>query len=358
MSDTLSLLIEGIRYEGWTTMSITRSLVSFAGSFAVSVSDSWAQNRDLRTIYSEDACVVQLGNDVVLTGFVDRVTRRFGANARSVQVAGRDATAALVDCSAVPVGKRWTFRRTDLRTILSALAAPYGIAVTVQDGLSLPNIAKAVITPGEKVFPVANRLAKSLGVLVIAQTDGSVLLARTGSSRARAITEGDPILLEASLDERADQRFHTYVVVSQSPGFEGSNQARLGVKATTSDQGVRRQSRQLYIRAEQAMNVNGAQRRADWEARTRAATADIVACSVHGWRQVPNGSLWTPNSLVAVTLPSLGVDGDLLITGVTHRLNASGQQTDLQLMRPDAFLPQPTQPVARPGWKELRKGAL
>lgn len=84
---------------------------------------------------------------------------------------------------------------------------------------------------------------------------------------------------------------------------------------------------------------------------------------MRGWRQ-SNGKLWPVNALTRVVAPiTLGVDGDLLISQVDRSVDdGGGRITQLGLVRPDAFTPEPTATVAPSdgagAWKELAKGAL
>lgn len=80
---------------------------------------------------------------------------------------------------------------------------------------------------------------------------------------------------------------------------------------------------------------------------------------VQGWLQ-PNGSLWPINALVRATVPRIGVDGDMLISQVEYTMGDGGQTTQLHLVRPDAFTPEPSATVKEAGalWKDLAHGAL
>jgi prophage tail gpP-like protein len=125
-------------------------------------------------------------------------------------------------------------------------------------------------------------------------------------------------------------------------------------------EGVQRMDRVLLIRPEKGHSAADAKRRADWEARIRAATAETVTISVPGWTQ-PNGELWPVNAVTHVQARRLiGVDGDLLISQVEYSIGEQGQVTQLRLVRPDAFTPEPVkaQVSGTVGWKELKNGGL
>ena len=107
-----------------------------------------------------------------------------------------------------------------------------------------------------------------------------------------------------------------------------------------------------------------ARKRGDWEARTRAARAETVTITVQGWRQPNGGPIWPVNAISRVRAPRLiGVSGDLLISQVEHSISEEGKITQIRLVRPDAFTPEPKRAIVKSAgaggaWKELDKGAL
>ena len=56
-------------------------------------------------------------------------------------MAGRDAAAALVDCSAV-LGKTWEFWGVSLLSLAQMLARPFGVSVSMQPGLAAPTLTQ------------------------------------------------------------------------------------------------------------------------------------------------------------------------------------------------------------------------
>ncbi len=343
------LLVNGKAYLGWKSARITRSIAAISGSFELQVSDRWGANAEPWAIAEEDLCRVQVADDVVIDGFVDRRSLSISGNDRALQVAGRDRAAVLVDCSAVL--DRWSFRDLTAAGIASKVAEPFGVAVSVQAGLQLPRLPKIAINPGDSAFSVIRRAAEMTGVLVISDGSGGIELARAGVARAEALREGVNVL-SAAIDYEASERYRRYVVISSPPGGDNSSGEALRVRAEAADEGVRRAERVLIIRPDSGLTADRARARGDWEARVRAAKAATVTIAVVGWQQ-SNGELWPLNALCKVQSQSLGIDGDMLISQVTHRHGPEGQTTEMQLVRPDGFSPDPAAVVRRAGqqWK-------
>ena len=71
MTATIELVVGSLRYAGWKSVRVTRSIESIAGSFALDVSDRWGDG-ELWPIAEEDVCRVLIDGETVLDGFVDK----------------------------------------------------------------------------------------------------------------------------------------------------------------------------------------------------------------------------------------------------------------------------------------------
>jgi prophage tail gpP-like protein len=368
----LALRVNGLEFAGWKEATVKRSVEAVASSFSLSVSDRWDGQTNPWPIMEEDECRLMIGAEQVITGYVDRRTISFDKEAHSLEVSGRDATGALVDCSAilrhVTGGKgKWEFRNTSLFTLTQRLCEPFGIRVSIQPGLPLPDVLeKVTVDPGESAFEVLDRACRMAGILPVSDGAGGVMLSRVGAARTHtALIEGENILT-GSAEYDASKRFRKYIVRGQHAGTdEWFGEGAAGVSGEATDENVRRESRVLLVRPEQAAKGASIQKRAQWEAKVRAARSETVTVSVQGWQQ-SNGVLWPLNALVSVRSPSLGIDGELLISEITHKLSDNGGTvTEFDLKRPDAFIPEPVVTKHSTeagkgglGWKEIRKGVV
>ncbi len=351
----LRLLVNGRSYGGWKGVRVKRSIESLAGSFDLEASDRWGGQDQPWPIAEEDACRVELDGVVVLDGFVDRRSLTLGEAAR---LSGRDRAAALVDNSAIL--EHWTFRNAGVLELARKVAEPFGVAVSLQPGLALPPPQrKIVVSPGDTPYQVIQRAAAPAGVLVVSDGAGGITITRAGARRAATpLVEGQNVLA-ASIEYDATERFRTYVVATQVAGTDTAFAGATRIRATAIDEGVRRADRVLMIRPETGMTTELARQRADWEARIRAARAEAVSVVVQGWKQ-PGGELWPLGGIYHVQIPWIGVDGDLVASELEHALDGGGQTTQIRLVRPDAFAPEPVKAKVGKGgefWKELAGGA-
>lgn len=361
------LLVGGMRYGGWKSIRVVRTIEAAAGSFDLEVHDRWAGQRKPWPIAEGDPCSVVIDDEVVIDGYVGGRSIEFSATSHSLSYRGRDRAAQLVDSSVVL--DRWEFTGVSLLELARQLAAPFGVAVSLQPGLVLPvPPGRFDVSPGDTAFQVIAQAAQAAGVLVVSDGRGGLVLTRAGASRAEvALVEGRNILA-GSVDYDADARFYRYVIATQVEGSDTASGDVTRVEAEAVDAEVARTERVLLVRPEAGITADYARRRAAWEARTRAAQAEAVTIVVRGWQQYPDGPLWPVNALVAVGSPTLGIDGELLIATADYSVDGQGGEvTQLRLVRPDAFDPAPaieTAPVIKKGssssgsrgWKELAKG--
>ena len=82
--------------------------------------------------------------------------------------------------------------------------------------------------------------------------------------------------------------------------------------------------------------------RALWEAAVRAGKALKVEMVVPGYRPDKGKPAWALGKFIDVKAPGIGLEAELLITGVKFDLSeSSGRSTTLSLTRADAYLPEP-----------------
>lgn len=369
MTDAPELRIEGKAYRGWTEISVGRALDQGCAEFTLSSAERWPGLDQPWRILPFSSVEIRLGDDLVLTGYVDRLAPVLAPGTADVRVQGRSKTADLVDCTPELAGTE--FRRATLPAIARALAKPFGVEVIERADCGGP-IALERIDRADTAWDTIERLCRMRAVLATDDPLGRLVLVRAGTARAStALVQGQNVL-EASADLNVSKRYSRYIVLGQSGSAAAQDIAgdgdadddepaeRAGAGAVTAVEGIAADPdvpryRPRVLRADSNGTAADARARAVWAATTGRARALRAEAIVAGWRQA-DGRLWQVNELVQVTIPRLDLDRDMLVVAVDHSLTVrGGRRTRLTLIPPEALAPEPVAaPTGRGSWADVK----
>lgn len=336
MPDDVTLSINGTDYAGWKGVTVVRSIDSVCGSFELSVSDRWPNQNIPRAIREGDECQVFLGNDVVITGFVDGVSPAITKDDHSLAVRGRDKTCDLVDCSAEI--DSYELVDENLSGIASMICEKFAVELKVQTDVG-ESFERFSIQPGDSAFSIIERAARQRGVTCTTDGNGALVLNARGVFKPAGdrLEEGVNVLA-ATGDYDWTERYSHYRALGQMPSLnDGADDPKADLHGQARDSNVMRY-RPLIITCEMYTHPLTVEKRAKCECVWRAGKSLRVNVQVMGWRQ-SNGGLWEPGYTVHVISPSLYLDDvELVIRTVRYSINdSSGQIAELEMTRPDAY---------------------
>jgi len=343
MADVV-LTINGHDYGGWLAVEHTRSMGAIAQSFRLDLTDRWPGQSSPFPVLGNESCQLRLGGKLVIDGYLDSADISVDESGRTISVAGRDKTGDLVDCSAVHTPDEWNNQTAG--QLVKILAKPFGVRVTVDVDSGAP-IALFKLQHGETAFEAIERICRLRALLPMADGEGGLLITRQKNARGGLLVEGGNIL-SASATLQYQDRFSQYLVRGQSYGTDESfGEAVAQPESKATDPGVTRYRPTLII-AEGNTTQEIADDRAVWEAAVRAGRSASARITVADWGD------WDVNTLVEVRAPSLRLNGLMLVSEVNRRLDNSGQFTEISVVRPGAYTPEPP----RKAQKEDMYGAL
>lgn len=319
------LIVAGQAFAGWTEAEIERGLDALAGGFRLSFTERFPGHPEQWQIEAGDACEVWIGNDQVMTGWIDKREVSVDADSHQLEVSGREKTSDLLDCSAVHKPGSWSNRR--LEQIAAELAAPFGIKVSAAapTGAAFRRFA---LQQGEPVFDAIERMARQRGVLPVTTEAGDLEFRRPGSVQAGyRLALGENLESITHANDISD-RFSEYHL--KADAADGSRP-----KAKASDPAVRRHRPLLIVNDDDSSTATLADR-AKWEATVRAGKAQAITATVSGWRTA-SGDLYRPDRLVPVSAPLIGLDASLLIASVRYELSERGSRCRLTLAPKEAY---------------------
>lgn len=340
----VSLLVNGLLYEGWLSVEVSRSVKEMAGTATIKVSEPFSSryggafSLSNWPIREGDACAVLYSGLPVITGYVETRNPRYDAENHEVTVQVRSKTGDMCDSSAGPDVAGGEMRNVDLIQMANKIAKKHGIQVK-PEGVK-PEIFDVVrIHPGETKHEFLERYARPGAVALTDDEKGNLRLLRVEHGGAvTSLIEGVNIK-EASASIRADRKMSEYHVKGQQHGSDreyGDQVAQ--VAASVSDPSVSRY-RPFEMLNETKTQRQDARRRAAWEAAARSGESVRAEVKVRDWLYAP-GALWMPGLRVALQSPMLGVDRVLAIESVKHeQADEQGTVTSLSLTPVEALNP-------------------
>ncbi|OVZ81336.1 phage baseplate assembly protein [Yersinia kristensenii] len=347
VSDDLTLEVGGRAITGWSKIQVTRSIEKLPSSFELSLMDRYPASEWQQWVNPGDACVVKLGNDAVLTGYIDSWDNKISGTTHEVTAKGRSKCQDLVDCSA-----EWpnsVISQSTVLQIAQKLAEPYGINVT-SDITDMAVVPKFTLNWGETAQAVIEHVTRWAALLYYDQPDGNLYLTRVGQRKAASGVEQGVNILSANLHTDINQRFIDYTGVALSsnamarrPASGGNNiSALVRTQDTELAQQLPNRHRNKIIIVESTMNSENLVRNSlDWSINRNNGRSKMLSVQVDHWRD-RNNQLWETNSLIPITIPSMGLKNELwLLSSVTYLKDANGTVANMTLMPPEAFAVQP-----------------
>lgn len=342
--DQLVLKINGVAWSGWTETRVTRGIERCPNDFDVALTDIAPGSADQLIVHAGDPCQVLLGKDPVITGFVDKFSVSIGPDKHEIRITGRGKCQDLVDDSAEWPGGQ--ISGATALAIAQKLAEPYGITVTAPDGPG-PVIPQFNLMLGETAYDIIERVCRFAQLLCYEGADGNLILAQAGNvAAASGATEGVNVLA-ATFAVAMNERYSEIDCFLQSMDVLADVGGGGNLIATAKDPNVLRHRKKFIIADGGGMGLQLAQPRADWEVARRAGRGNVLDVTLDSWRDSA-GTLWTPNTLIPLKLPTCKVaEGKQCIGEVSYLRDEKGSRAELHVMNKAAFLPEPVllQPV-------------
>lgn len=336
MSDDEQVVLQigSVRHAGWQEVRIRLSLEQIADEFELTLTERWSESGEVRPLSPDAACTLAIGDERVLTGYLDEVLPDYDAEQHTIVAGGRSKAGDLIDCS----GREQRLDGRTLQQIATTLAQPYGIEVidTVGAGKAFPAF---VLEDGQPIAEAIERAAQLRGARVVSDAQGRLLIVHAVQREIRTpLVLGQNIRRASGVFSNRD-RFNEYIVEAQTPGNDQWNGAQAsGPSGTARDPRVRRPRATLVV-CDTPADSHDCTARAELEARMRWGKGRGVTYTVDGWKH--EQGVWRPGDLVPVRDPYLGLDERLLVSSVQLIEGLDGRRAELRVVPPAAFEPVP-----------------
>lgn len=341
MTDELTLIVGGKSLKGWDRVRVTRSIEGLPSDFDLGLMDYYASDKERQLVKPGDECSVLLGDDLTITGYIDRWESSIARSRHETRAMGRGKCQDLVDCSA-----EWENNVISQATPLQLtkkLAAPYGISVT-SDVADMAIVPQFTINWGESPQEIIDRISRWAALLYYDLPDGNLYLTRVGTKSATSGVEQGRNVEQASYQSGIDERFSDYVGISLSVSPLGGDYSTVTLSTVQDpDVATMRYRKRIVIVESTMIAADKARDCILWEMNRRYGRSKQLRVTVDSWRD-SGGALWEPNTLIPISIPTLGlVDENWLLGEVTFIRDDNGTHAQMLLMPPEAFIVQPYQ---------------
>ena len=353
----LTIIVDGMVYGGWEDVRVTRGVERMPSDFDIRLTELYPGQASRVVMQPGQVCVVMLGNDVILNGYVDDYAPSYNATSHEVQITGRGKCEDLVDCAAGFPGPgqigSGQFGNGTVFSNAQVICAPFGIDVNNLVTVPSRTIPLFNITYGETCYEIIERMARYSAQLAYEGTDGSLILSQVGTTQAASgFQEGVNVQAGSarySIRERFSDYFAFTIGTSTLSDVLSPNSLLAG---SVTDPTVTRFRPMALITSEMQQNITPAGQadgppqyvaalRANWEKARRYGRSQAVTLTCDSWRDSA-GTLWAPNTLAPINLPHLKLTGKTwVISEVSFMRGESGTTAELTLMPPEAFMPEP-----------------
>jgi prophage tail gpP-like protein len=343
MADELIITTNNQRYGGWKEFQITRSLEFAADEFDMTVTERWP-GQTTRDIQAGELARVQLGNDLLVTGFIDRFDTEYDDKNHTISVYGRSLLGDLVDCS----GKPQQFLNQTFAQIAKTICAPFGIQLMFETQSSAANkpFTSVAISEGQSYWDFLEYLARIRALRLMSTPEGYLRVGGIGTETGEALVLGENVLrASGSRDQR--NRFSEYTVFSTGePDMLSNNDATpvATPQGRATDTAIKRY-RPLGIISDVNESPLDGDSHARWQRNVYYGRSEQTQYTVQGFRQ-SNGKLWVPGLRVPVRDSYQKLQATRIISEVRY-ICGQGKTTQITVQPLEAFelmeLPEPKQ---------------
>lgn len=355
-SDEVRVLLNGIPFEGWKTVSHSNNFEETTGEAQLTISE---QPGDPLPADIGDECQIILAGKPVLTGFIKSVEGSLEWGSHEINLTAKDKTDDLIKSTIGP--KLEVKAPIDLKKVAEKTIKHMGLDIKVIDKVS-PEVFKQ----GEVVFGdiedrgqyFLDNWAKKRGVVLNTNGKGDLILNQNQKEMSKYKLNSGPEggvnnVLSSSYSNSEEGRSSEYNTSGQkSPNDKDFWESRpksdpLGSAKSMAtnwgkaiDSAIRPQLK-LHFRGRKGMQGKTPEESAKWAANVNRARGFTYKCKVQGFTQGLGGDLWWPGLLVAVSDWHWNIDHILFLKSVAFSKTwGEGATTDLEFTVEDAYSPQ------------------
>jgi prophage tail gpP-like protein len=315
----ITLKLERAQVEGFQTYKVMSTMRALSDAFELTCPNSTSA----QSIKAGSACQILVDDDLTITGSVDRL--HYSSRQGILTWAGRDKTGALVDsCPVISTGQ---FVSVTAKQIIAALALPFDITVTGEDGKFFKQYN---VELDGRISDTIAEICSLSGILATSSSDGNIILTKAEAVLSDIILQEGRNVAEFEMTADASAVFNTYKVIGQQ-SFIGNDQTSATQPfGFTSGSGV--YPRIKIIISPNSVDFAAAQTQADWIAAEIESSKETLSVTIAEYSAVQ------PNTLITFISDTLRISGQRLIESVIWEYSPeAGHRTTFILVNPSKY---------------------
>ncbi len=357
--EKITLLVGGHAYSDWKTYRIDSDFLKAA--------DAWQLSLGIRDgAFNVDAVrgapvKVKMGDDVVLSGRIDTITRDISRRGITLSLSGRDDGGILIDCAA-PV---FSARQLNLSEVISSVVRPLGITRIKIQADNMIRSDRIQIEPG-----ATKRLNECLEI--IHSEDGKVIISLSETRSIQGCFSELTLLAQSHASGTKNQKLKTkpvdvsrsipqaFTVSIESDDDTGTGDADDG-QSGTNNMRIKIGDPSVPYYRPQIITAGDVDNQAQLQYRAKKAMADArlsgldITAEVFGHR-TDKGELWEPGQRVRIKSELHGIDGIFFLMGRSFNGGRpGGPVTQLRFKEDGVWIPDVYTQKAKKG-KKKKKG--
>ena len=358
--------INNIVFDNWKSVSITKDMNSICGTFSMTAfydytgsKTPWQLSGVIKISYIDD----KNGKYRVMTGYVESVNTSITNGGLNVQIAGRDITCDLVDCT---FNDKTEIMDITVLEMYKSFVEPYDLNVWSLLPSSKDNkiVKRKNNTANEKVGDVIVSISKELGIIPTTDGTGDLILEGksdgipiyisaeekllSGRIDGQLVLGTDGNILEASHNSDYTKRYSSIRVIDNADNEtriiekDGASTAidGLAVDPTYDLKTINKKVRTRMLTTTSTnsgkTDIEKLEEEANWKMMLSRASVSTIKVKVQGW--LASDELWTINRVVDCDLSVLGLEkSTMLIKAITFEISDGGSFTNMELVHSNSF---------------------
>jgi len=344
---TLQIFSDGVEYENFESIDVFSSFSEPVRTFELTTSVNSQQKFPIK----QDSIIQFFADgELIFTGYPEVFDVTESAQNDSIIVRGRSKISRLTDSSieAISLNPPITLEQV-CKVVLDQIGLDLQVVnnVTGLEPFKAEDLVES--SDGDNAFTFLEQYARKRQVFITDDAEGNLLITRNNSQNVGQFFSNTGNI---SNIKRARYRvdntkiFREYVIKSQKSALGINLSGGEDDADTVANQGGRfididaPNGRKMTVNAEKSMDSDTAKKRAEWQANIARSRAIGFTLLVEGHSQ--NGAVLKPNTTPKISHRASGFNGQMLIESCRYKLTQrNGNETDLVLVSPDAYLPRP-----------------